>query len=556
MHTRQIAISLCLAVAAASPAVALTPADVQVEYWAGSGANQAVFIIDIGTIWNYGFGYRWDGPAAPSALDALLAIDAAGALDVRTTFFPGLGQYVDSFSYRGLTNAVSGALGPMDSPGWCHYAIDTSNAWTSSWLGAQQTTLADGMVDGWSYGIWAPIDPNDPMGMWSHDRAPRAPQAGVPVGPAWTGASGSTWSTGFGAAPASGSIVNFGAIANTSATVLVDAAATPGALSFDSATTKYTLSGSAIALTGSAAAISAVAGTHQVSAELAVAVPTAVSAGSGATLILDNVTGSGGIVKAGLGTVNLAGTAVFGGTAEVTAGLLLVDGVLAGSGNLSVGWEGTLGGHGAIERPVSVSGKLAPGNSIGTLTTTAASLLSGSVLEIQASASAADKLIVGGPLSITEATMQVRVDLDTPVLAGTSFDVVAFASRSGEFEAVDIEAAFAGGSVAGVYFNVAADSDSYNLSLMAFMPGDADLDGQVKIGDLVALAQNWNSAGQGWRGGDFDGDGEVKIGDLVALAQNWNRSLLAAPPAAAVPEPLSVALLAAGGLALVRRRRM
>jgi hypothetical protein len=57
-------------------------------------------------------------------------------------------------------------------------------------------------------------------------------------------------------------------------------------------------------------------------------------------------------------------------------------------------------------------------------------------------------------------------------------------------------------------------------TLLTTRQGDTNLDRAVAIGDLVALAQNWQQPA-GWAGGDSSGDGVVTIGDLVALAQNW-----------------------------------
>ena len=52
------------------------------EYFAGSGSNTAYFVVDFGGNGgtSHGFGYRWDG--TQTADNALLAIDAAGALDM------------------------------------------------------------------------------------------------------------------------------------------------------------------------------------------------------------------------------------------------------------------------------------------------------------------------------------------------------------------------------------------------------------------------------------------------------------------------------------------
>jgi ELWxxDGT repeat protein len=55
--------------------------------------------------------------------------------------------------------------------------------------------------------------------------------------------------------------------------------------------------------------------------------------------------------------------------------------------------------------------------------------------------------------------------------------------------------------------------------------GDANLDGQVDIGDLGLLAGAWQQSGKDWFGGDFTYDGTVDIGDLGLLAGNWQKGV-------------------------------
>ncbi|HET6429461.1 MAG TPA: DNRLRE domain-containing protein [Phycisphaerae bacterium] len=81
--------------------------------------------------------------------------------------------------------------------------------------------------------------------------------------------------------------------------------------------------------------------------------------------------------------------------------------------------------------------------------------------------------------------------------------------------------------------------------------GDANLDGQVGVADLSALADHYGAAsGVTWEMGDFNVDGKVGIADLTALADHYG-SRKDAP----VPEPGTVVLLAVGALSLLRRHR-
>lgn len=88
--------------------------------------------------------------------------------------------------------------------------------------------------------------------------------------------------------------------------------------------------------------------------------------------------------------------------------------------------------------------------------------------------------------------------------------------------------------------------------------GDANLDGKVDFGDLVALARHYGSTNAAWDQGDFNYDGKVNFADLVLLARNYGQVLpasqIAGLAAQLVPEP-SVASLLAAAMALQRPRR-
>jgi len=87
--------------------------------------------------------------------------------------------------------------------------------------------------------------------------------------------------------------------------------------------------------------------------------------------------------------------------------------------------------------------------------------------------------------------------------------------------------------------------------------GDANWDGAVNIQDLAILATNFDTPAPNgtWGTGDFNGDRAVNIQDLAILATNFDAGKGAGAPAAALPEPGAVLLLAAGWAVLARRRR-
>jgi hypothetical protein len=76
-------------------------------------------------------------------------------------------------------------------------------------------------------------------------------------------------------------------------------------------------------------------------------------------------------------------------------------------------------------------------------------------------------------------------------------------------------------------------------------PGDANGDGVVNINDLSVVLANYDKSGMLWAQGDFNGDGKVDISDLSNILANYDKTAGASGGIKAVPEPGTLALLAA-----------
>ncbi|WP_175662101.1 autotransporter domain-containing protein [Burkholderia ambifaria] len=169
-----------------------------------------------------------------------------------------------------------------------------------------------------------------------------------------------------------------------------------------------------VTLAGATAALDLSAGGSQTVAHLSGVAGSRVVLGGNALTLSDDssqifagsLSGTGGLVKQGAGTLTLNGVSgAFSGTTTVAGGTLAVgEAANAGAvlgGNVLVNALGTLRGHGAVSGDVSSSGVVAPGGSIGTLSvggnyTQAA----GGTLSIEVSPTEASQLRVGGAATL------------------------------------------------------------------------------------------------------------------------------------------------------------
>lgn len=161
------------------------------------------------------------------------------------------------------------------------------------------------------------------------------------------------------------------------------------------------------------------------------------------------MSGGGSLVKRGTGALELEGDSSVGGGTQVQGGRLVVGGSAGSSArltsNVDVASGATLGGHGVIDGNVTlVSGaKLAPGNSIGTLTVDGdVTLGAGSILEVESAPDgSSDRLISTGAVNLNGANLNVLAGTGNWA-PGTFYGIIQAASLTGSFAAVSSNLAF------------------------------------------------------------------------------------------------------------------
>ena len=151
---------------------------------------------------------------------------------------------------------------------------------------------------------------------------------------------------------------------------------------------------------------------------------------AGASLFVDPISGSGRFFQEGGGTTTLRASNSYTGATLVVDGTLLVDGsitgltAVVGSGTLARG--GTLGGNGKVGE-IWVVGTLAPGDSLGTLTTGDATLFEGAHLAIEIggkSAGSYDQLAVHGSVDLRIPKLDATLTNGFAPTVGASFTII------------------------------------------------------------------------------------------------------------------------------------
>ncbi len=251
----------------------------------------------------------------------------------------------------------------------------------------------------------------------------------------------------------------------------------------------------------------------------------------------------------------------------------------------TLGGEGVLSGGGTIV--LETGATIAPGASAGTLTaTTPIALEDGVIYALEIADTAGVAGVSSDLVWGTDFDFDVDDDLDgaltvkinaagsSAVAIGDADAFVLFATNDGGFEMPDIwtisyDAIGLDMSAAELtymedYADVNNDGSNDDCIVLVGMVGaaqpgttggmmgDANGDSLVDDNDLSLLLANWGRT-VGWAKGEFSGDDLVNDNDLSLLLANWTGS--SSPAMTAVPEPTSLAMLALGALAVMRRRR-
>lgn len=156
-----------------------------------------------------------------------------------------------------------------------------------------------------------------------------------------------------------------------------------------------------------------------------------------------NITGSGSFIKQGSGAFTMtANNSAYTGTTTVNDGLLAVNGNLSNSA-VTVNTNGTLGGTGTVGR-TTVSGIIAPGNSIGTLNVNGPYVQNaGSFYNVEVNAAGQSDLInVTGTATINGGTVRVLAGIGAYNPTTVYTILTSSGARSGMYDAATSNFAF------------------------------------------------------------------------------------------------------------------
>lgn len=182
----------------------------------------------------------------------------------------------------------------------------------------------------------------------------------------------------------------------------------------------------------------------------------------------------GSLIKSGAGQLLLSGANTYRGPTTVNGGLLTVNGSLTSA--VTVNNSGTLGGSGRIGALTANSGgRVAPGNSIGTLNVAGdVTLNSGSTYAVELSPTSSDRIVAGGTATVSGASVSLALENSPSLLSsaeaqsllGRQYTILQAAGGvQGQFAAVVPNYLFIGGALdyaaSGIQLNIQRNATSF-----------------------------------------------------------------------------------------------
>ena len=247
----------------------------------------------------------------------------------------------------------------------------------------------------------------------------------------------------------------------------------------------------------------------------------AISGGAGATFYGD-VTNNGEL-RVGAGcTATFYGS--FSGSGTTGTGMVYMDGdMMPGSspGEMSFGGDVVFGMAASLEAELA-------GTGIGQF----------------------DSIDVAGDL-VLAGTLDVMLYGGFNPVDGDTFDILDWGTLSGTFGMVNLP-----GLTEGLDWdesNLYITGEISVMSELALLEGDANRDGVVSADDYASVQGNFGDTGPAGLPGDANGDGAVSADDYASVQGNFGATA-GLGGETTVPEPATLALLAIGGLAMLKRR--
>ncbi|MDF2383520.1 autotransporter-associated beta strand repeat-containing protein [Nostoc ellipsosporum NOK] len=235
---------------------------------------------------------------------------------------------------------------------------------------------------------------------------------------------------------------------------------------------------------------------------------------TGASAYSGVLSGTGRLVKSGAGTLTLNGANTYTGSTTINDGLLVVNGSLAGS--VTIGATGRIGGSGRVGA-LTVSGIVAPGNSIGTLNVNGGlTFAAGSTYQVEVSpAGLSDQIVATGAVTINGGAVSVLTGGQTNFLPLTTYTILSGSSVTGTFGSVVTDLAFLTPSLV---YNAA----SVQLRLLR---NDVSLGAVAQTPNQVAVAA---AVGAQSSGGVFDAVIGLNAGDARGAFDQLSGEVFAA----------------------------